>query len=224
MVDLSRRGIYALPASGLLTAVPWVFLLGKPNVTTDPEGYARGLTSTVNAVGGYLYLAGLICLLFGLLALYGYLGRSRASSWAAGGMIISVLGIALALPVFGIGLADAVLGDVYLSGHKDVGAAMVLMAGGTFSGRINAYFGVFVVVSLVGAIVYAVAVWKSGTVPKWAGVIVAAGFALSITLSPVVAWVGALCLVVGGMGLARSVTLQPSDHLAPTKARLTTEI
>jgi hypothetical protein len=99
---LVRRGIYALPAAGVLTALPWVFLLGGPSVKTDPEGYARGLTSIANAVGGYLYLAGLICLLFGLLALYGYLARTRASSWAAGGMIVSVVGITLALPVFGI--------------------------------------------------------------------------------------------------------------------------
>src|SRR5712672_3068051 len=113
MFDLSGRGIYALPVAGVLTAVPWVFLLGKPNVKTDPEGYARSLTSTWNAVGGYVYLAGLIFLLFGLLALYGYLARTRGSSWAVVGMIVSVVGIGLALPVFGIlALADTVLGDV----------------------------------------------------------------------------------------------------------------
>ncbi|MHB8588273.1 MAG: hypothetical protein ACYDA0_05380 [Candidatus Dormibacteraceae bacterium] len=204
---LVRRGINALPAAGILTAVPWVFLLGKASPKTDPMGYAQSVTSTENAVAGYLYLSGLICLMFGLLALYGYLTRTRASSWAAGGMIVSVLGIALALPVFGIvGLADAVLGDVYLAGHKDVAAAMLLLSGGNFSGRVNGYFGVFVVVSLIGAILYAVAVWKSGSLPKWAGIIVAAGFVLSMTLSPVVAWVGALCLVVGGVWLARSVS------------------
>jgi len=43
-------------------------------------------------------------------------------------MIVSVVGITLALPVFGIlGLADSVLADVYLAGHKDVSAAMSLL-------------------------------------------------------------------------------------------------
>ena len=149
----------------------------------------------------------MICLLFGLLALYGYLARTRASSWAGGGMIVSVVGIALALPVFGIlGLADAVLADVYLAGHKDVSAAMPLLAGGSFSNRIIAYFGVFLLISLIGAIAYAMAVWKSGSLPKWAGVLVAAGFVLSMTFSPGVAWVGALCLVIGGGWLAGSVS------------------
>jgi hypothetical protein len=211
MTDLVRRGIYALPGAGVLTLVPWVFIFGGPSIKTDPEGFAQAATSTGSAVGGYIYLAGLICLLFGLLALYGHLARTRVASWAAGGMIISVVGIALALPVFGVlGLARPVLGDVYLAGHKDVTAAMVLLSGGTFSNRINSYFGVFVVVSLIGAIAYAVAVWKSGSLPKWAGVIVAAGFVLSMTLSPFVAWAGALCLVIGGIWLARSVSQAPS--------------
>ncbi|HEV2035123.1 MAG TPA: hypothetical protein VGU71_13155 [Candidatus Dormibacteraeota bacterium] len=211
MTDLVRRGMYGLPAAGVLTAVPWVVLLGGPSIKTDPEGFANNVTSTGNAVGGYIYLVGLICLLFGLLALYGYLARTRAASWAAGGMIVSVVGIALALPVFGVlALARPVLADIYLTGHKDVTAAIVLLSGGTFSNRINSYFGVFIVVCLIGAIAYAVAVWKSGSLPKWAGVIAAAGFALSMTLSPYVAWVGALCLVIGGVWLARSASYTPS--------------
>jgi hypothetical protein len=122
-------------------------------------------------------------------------------------MIVSVVGITLALPVFGIlGLADSVLADVYLAGHKDVSAAMSLLAGGSFSNRIIAYFGVFLLISLIGAIAYAMAVWKSGSLPKWAGVLVAAGFVLSMTFSPGVAWVGALCLVIGGGWLAGSVS------------------
>ncbi len=210
MTDLIRRGIYALPAAGVLTLVPWVFIFGGTSIKTDPEGFANSATSTGSAVGGYIYLAGLICLLFGLLALYGHLARTRAASWAAGGMIVSVVGIAVALPVFGVlGLARPVVADVYLAGHKDVTTAMELLSGGSFSSRINSYFAVFVVVCLIGAIAYAVAVWKSGSLPKWAGVIAAAGFVLTMTLSPFVAWVGALGLVVGGIWLARSVSQAP---------------
>ena len=217
MTELVRRGIYALPAAGILTAVPWIFLLGHPSIKTDPDGYARSVTTASNSFGGYLYLAGLICLLFGLLALYGYLARTPAASWAALGMIVSVIGIALALPVFGIlGLTDSVLADVYLAGHKDVSAAMLLLSGGSFSNRITAYFGVFIFVCLIGAIAYAVAVWRSGSLPRWAGVLLAAGFVLTMTLSPVVAWVGALCLLVGGGWLARSMS-QASSSIVPAE-------
>ena len=219
MTDLARRGIYALPAAAILTAVPWIFILSHPDAKTDPQGYARNVTSTGQAVGGYLYMAGLICLLFGLIALYGYLARTRASSWAAAGMILSVVGIAMALPIFGIlGLANQVLADVYLVGHKDVSAAMVLMAGGTFSNRINNYFGVIILVSLLGAIANAVAVWKSGSLPKVAGILVAAGFVLSMTLSPFIAWAGAVCLLIGGAWLARRASGTASADTAAQRA------
>ena len=55
ITNLVHRGIYALPAAGVLTAVPWVLILGNPSVKTDPERYARSLTSTGYAVSGYLY-------------------------------------------------------------------------------------------------------------------------------------------------------------------------
>ena len=220
MTDLIHRGIYALPVAGVLTAAPWVFILGQPSVKTDPDGYARNMASTAHLVSGYVYLAGIVCLLFGLLALYGYLARTRAAAWAAGGMIISVVAIALALPIFGIlGLADAVLGDAYLAGHKDVSAAMVLMAGGTFSDRINNYFGVLIYLSLFGAIAYAVAVWKSGSLPKWSGVLVVLGFVPSLSFSPGIAWAGSLFLVIGGIWLAGRVSQAPSVAIAAQNAR-----
>ena len=207
ITDLVGRGIYALPAAGVLTAVPWVLFLGNPSAKDDPEEYARSVTSAVHAVGGYLYLLGLISLLFGLLALYEYLARTPTSSWAGAGMITSVVGIALALPAFGITrMGDAVLADVYLGGQRDLSAAMGLLPDPTLTYRTTANFGVFVITSLIGAIAYAVAAWRSGSVPRWAGVLVAAGFGLSMTLSPGLAWVGALCLVSGGLWLARSVS------------------
>jgi len=220
MTGLVRRGIYALPVAGVLTLVPWIFILGGPSVKTDPQGYAHSVTSTGQAVGGYLYIAGLICLLFGLIALYGYLARTRASSWAAGGMILSVVGIALVLPIFGIlGLANQVLSDVYLAGHKDVSAAMVQMAGGTFSDRINNYFGILILVSLFGAIAYAVAVWKSGSLPKWAAFVIGPGIVLSLTFVPGVDWIGSVCLAIGGIWLARRVSQAPSADLTAQSAR-----
>jgi hypothetical protein len=208
-IDLVRRGIYALPAAGVLTAVPWIFILQQPDPKTDPAGYASNITSTVQLVSGYLYLAGLICLLFGLLALYGYLARTSASSWAGVGMIVSVVVIALILPTFGtLAVAGPVLGDAYLAGHKDVSSAMVLMNGE--SNWVMSSIAFCFEVSLIGAIAYAVAVWKSNSLPRVAGILVAAGFALSITISPFVGWVGALFLVIGGGWLAIRVSQAPN--------------
>lgn len=200
MTELIRRGVYALPAAGFLTVVPWIFIFG-PQLRTDPHR----VFSTQYVIGGYLYLAGLICLLVGLLALYGHLAQTRGSSWAGLGVTLSVVGIALALPFFGITtLADTVLGDVYLGGQKEVGPALGLLSDKTLTYRTTGHLLLFVIVCLAGAIAYAVAIWKSDSLPKWAGVILAVGFALSMSLSPVFAWVGSLALVIGGIWLARS--------------------
>ncbi|HEY1419936.1 MAG TPA: hypothetical protein VGG90_04415 [Candidatus Dormibacteraeota bacterium] len=205
MTRLIRRGIYALPAAGVLTAVPWLYILRGPSLRTDPDGFARDAVSPASAIAGDVYLAGFICLLFGLLALYAHLVRTPAASWAAGGMVVSVVGVASALPVFGVfGLASAILGDVYLAGHKDVVAAMLLMGGGTPSDRLNSYFGALMLIALIGSIANAVAVWRSRTLPKWAGVLLVPGSVLSMTFGPL-AWAGALCLIIAGIGLARGV-------------------
>ena len=219
MTDLVRRGIYALPAAGILTALPWVFILGSASGQTGTAEYARGLTSTVHEVVGDLYTAGFVCLLFGLFALYGQIAGSRGSSWAAGGLIASVVATAMVMQVLSIfGLASAVLGDVYLAGHKDVSAAMVLFSGGTLSRRIDNYIGLLVFLSLLGAIANAVAVWRSRVLPRWAGILVGVGVVLSLTLTPGTAWVGALCLFIGGAGLARRAGAAPAVSSAGAKA------
>ena len=211
ITNLIRRGLYALPLSGVLTALPWLFIMARStDLKRDPEAYARGLISASHVLGGYLYLAGLISLLFGVLALYGVLAGSRRGGLAAVGMIFSVVAVAMLLSVVGILLlAQAVLADVYLAGNKDVAEALRQLSGGTLSNRITTYIGVLLAVALVGAIANGFAVWQSGRLPKWAGVVTAVGFVLSVTLTPGVAWLGALGLIVGGLGLARDATRGP---------------
>lgn len=217
MNDVVRRGIYALPAAGIVTALPWLFIFDSATKQSDHDAFAKSLTSPVHIVSFYLYMAGLICLLFGLLALYRYLARTRGSEWAARGMILSVIGIAMALPVVGLlGLADTVIADAYLGGNKDAYAVLTKLSGGTFSDRINNYFVVLSLVSLVGAIAYAIAIWRSGTLSKWAGIVVAIGFVCSISLTPIVAWVGSLCLLVGGIVLARSIDQTSATYVERT--------
>ena len=207
--DLVRPGMYLLPAAGILTAIPWIFLLRQPDAKTDPEGFARFVTSTGGRVGAYLYLAGFVCLLLGLFALYGYLARSRASGWAAAGLFVSVAVIALTFATIGtLALGAPVVADAYLSGDKGVRAGLVLLSGE--SSRIMSAIEFCADLSVVGAVAFAVAIWRSGSLPKWAGVLLVPGIFASMSLSPIVGWAGALLLVISGIWLARTVS-----HLRP---------
>lgn len=203
MNELTRRGLWALPVAGVLVLLGWLFFIGGPSVRNDPAGYARSVTSAASIVVGYVYLVGLLCLLFGLLALYLYLAPGRAHAWAAAGMILGVASVGLLLGVFGmLVLASAVLGDVYLSGHQDVSAAMLQLSGGNLSGRIIAFLIVVILLGLAGAVATATAVWRSRQLSKWAGILLAVGVVLTIASGPIVTHIGAILLVITGAWIA----------------------
>jgi len=68
-----------------------------------------------------------------------------------------------------------------------------------------------------------VAVWRSGSLPKWAGILLAPGIIRSMTLSPGVALAGALLLFISDAWLAGSVS-QPHPGAradsAPSRSRV----
>jgi hypothetical protein len=218
MPDPVRVGMYALPAAGILTLIPWIFILRHPNAKTDPEGFARAVTSAGGQVGGYLYIAGFVFLLLGLFALYGYLARTPASGWAAAGLIGTTVVIALTLATIGsLALAASVLADAFLGGDKGLTSGLVLMSGP--SARIMKSIEVSADLSLIGSIAFAVAVWRSGSLPKWAGILLVPGIFASMSLSPIVGWAGAVLLLICGVGLARGVGHHRAGELSASSKR-----
>jgi hypothetical protein len=201
--NFARLGIWALPVAGILILLPWFVFFGGPTASSDPDGYARQLTSGPFVGAGYVYLVGLVCLLFGLLALFTSLPPAPGSLPTVG-MVLSLSAVALVLPVFGVEvLAGPVLGDVYQAGHKDVSAAMVALAGGSFSGRIITYFVVVILVAALGAIATGTSLWRSRALPRWTIVALQVGFILTVASTPVVTHVGAILLIITGVWIAR---------------------
>jgi len=189
--------------AGILILLPWFVFLGGPTANSDPDGYARQLTSGSYVVAGYVYLVGLLCLIFGLLAFYTSLPPAPGSLPTVG-MVLSLSAVALVMPVFGVEvLAGPVLGDVYQAGHKDVSAAMVALAGGSFSGRIIAYFLVCILVAALGAIATGTGLWRSRALPRWTIIALEVEFVLTIASSPIVTHVGAILLIITGAWIAR---------------------
>jgi hypothetical protein len=211
--DPVRVGIYALPVAGILTLVPWIFILRQPDAKTNPEGFARAVTSVGGLVGGYLYIAGFVFLLLGLFALYGYLTEARASGWAAAGLLGTTVVIALTFATIGsLALAAPVLADAFLGGDKSVTSGLVLMSGE--SARIMRSIEISADLSLIGSIAFAVAVWRSGSLSKWAGILLVPGIFASLSLSPIVGCAGGVVLVITGVWLARGVGRHRAKELS----------
>ncbi len=165
-----RLGLLALPIYALLTF--WATFTHEPNRQTEVEAYARYISTT-----GYLAqhllgsILGTILAIFGVIALGAYLAYGRVGRLALLAMVLSVAGNCLILTIFGFStIILPVIGRLYLAGQP--GAMEVNEA--IFS---SAAFNLLVVPGLlfysVGGILMGVAIWRSGTLPRWAGALYA---------------------------------------------------
>lgn len=200
---INQLGLWAIPAAGVVLGAHWLFPEGPPTA----EGAARHLTSipTLIVQEYVLFLGGLLLLLFGLIALSAYLANAGVRTSAIVGMVVSVSGIALFLPFVGFPtLVTPTLGQAYLSGHPEMGAAMQLLSPIPHGFRgwlfVQAVFAL--VVSIAGGIAMAVAIWRSGKFPRWAAVVFAIAFSLVMTDTPFVAWIGYVLLIAAGGRIA----------------------
>jgi hypothetical protein len=227
---LTSWGLWAIPAAGVLTLGPWIaiFFQPNPNVNTDQAGFARAVTDTPHAIVGYLYIIGLLCLLFGVLAISTLLQESQVrseadspartvssvrrawnapgSSYAAVGMVFGIVATTLVIGTWTILVfATPTVGDVYLSGHPGVGEVFKVLSGGHWTVRVVPLFIVAGLADLVAAFTLGDAIRRSGRVPKWVGPVFGVGFALTIASVPNISLVGALLLILAGVVIARGV-------------------
>jgi hypothetical protein len=191
----------------LLTLLPWVGLFiaggGGGDPSSDPAGFARSATSPAFTILGDLYIIGLICLIFGVLAIYALLADTPGNTWAALGMVLGVSALALVVGIWTIlTYADAVVGDVYLSGHQDIGETFKSMSGGHWSARFIPFFVVVGLTGLISSISLGVAIWRSGRFAKWVAIVFGVAFLLSVVSAP---WtlIGAILLIITGIMIAR---------------------
>ena len=215
-----RVGLFALPLYGVLTF--WSSLDPQPDPNTNYEAWARYVTANhyvlTHVFGSIL---GLILAIFGTFALGAYLTRSRAGRLGLVAMVITIFGSALFLPAMGVSAFSAPEeGQAYLAGIEGLAELPTSSAHIAFT-----VISLLVVVLLfVGNVLLGVAVWGSGTLPKWAGALWAAaqvfmyplGLVYAATIGPAstppTVLVGALLVMVGGGWIALGAMRQPSTQ------------
>ena len=157
-----RVGLFALPLYGLLTA--WATLDPQPDQVEETEKWARFVGSTYYLVDHVFgTIGGGILAILGAFALGTYLVGSRAGRLGLVAMVVTVIGQALGLSIGGVtAFATNAIGRAYLSGTRDVMEV-------EFSMALTATLVLVILLLLVGNVLLGVAVWRSGTLPKWAG-------------------------------------------------------
>jgi hypothetical protein len=218
-------GLLGLSLYGALTF--FSSLNPQPDYTTQPEAWARYVT-TNHYVLEHLFLSvlGQILAIFGVFALGVYLATSRAGRMGLVAMVITVLGSALLLVVLGVStFAAPEQGQAYLAGMDTNELPS------SFADTVQALTGLgYILLGFVGNILLGVAIWRSGTLPRWAGALWAAahvllyvsqGYAATVGAksTPPTVLVGAVLVAISGAWMAYSVLRGPSAQAVSVGAQ-----
>lgn len=204
-----RIGVLALPLAGLLALVGLYSTLQLGPGGILASGDNRAIVSTGYFMSVFLgNVLALTVLIFGVLALYAYLANSGEGALALGAMVLSIVGIALTLTSVGVyAYAVPALSQSFLNGQVE----SIRVIDSIFRGPIGTIQGLILLIYSAGFIVFGVAIWRSGALPKWAGVLLAVHAPLiSGPFSIVGTVLGTLLAVVGGGWIALSVLRNPS--------------
>jgi hypothetical protein len=210
-----RIGLLTLPLYGLLTL--WTTFIHQPDPNADFEVYARYVSAT-NYLVDHLFgsILGVMLAIFGAVALSVYLSSRRSALTA---MVLSIAGHALTLTLFGMStFATPAIGRAYLEGQQNIievnqdilGTPVIVTA--LLGGLLYS----------AGTILFGVAVWRSATLPKWAGVLYApTGLLISLVglIQGQAQTLGSLLIIIGGGWIAWSVMRRPSTEPVETAAR-----
>lgn len=178
-----RFGLLGLPLYGALTF--WSSLNPQPNPDQQFAEWAHFVTTDTYVIKHMLGSGlGLICAIFGTLALGGLLTRGRASNLSLAAMSLSLLGAALFLILVGVStFAAPMQGHAFIAGIDEFSELP-----STFADTVlGLLFLAIVAFNLTGNFLLGVAIWRSGSLPKWTGAAWAAAavmmYALGIVYS-----------------------------------------
>jgi hypothetical protein len=221
-----KAGLVALPVYGLL--VGYATLKPQPDQTTDPEGWARFVSSTSYLVEHIASnVVGAAFAIFGTLALGALLSTSRAPRLALSGTVLAVAGQILFMVPGAIStFATPAIGAAYLAGNQQVMAL-------EFSPVLALIIAVALLLAVAGNIILGLAIWRSGVLPRWAGVIWIAAAVIFYVLGAFLGMattgaslptqpVGGLLLAVSGTWIAWTVIrrrpVRLTRHVTPVTA------
>jgi len=199
-----RLGALALGLSALLfTAFPLV----RPFFRLDPRSPDETLAAASPLItSGPWVLAHLtvtlafVLLLYGMLALYARLAAVLRGPSPILGLVLSLAGIALIMPMLGVEtFILPIVGRLYLEGATNLAPAVALI----YLGPATVMFLFALLLLAVGSISFARAIWRSGVLPRGAGVLLAIGLALWFPPFPaLIRIVDGFVIGAGGVWLA----------------------
>jgi hypothetical protein len=212
-----RLGLVGLPLYGALTF--WASLNPQPNPDAQFTQWAQYVTTDAYVIRHMLGSGlGLIFAMFGTFALGAYLTRGRGPHVAMTAISLSLIGLALFLMLVGVStFAVPLQGHAHLAGIDEF-AQLPPTFGDAALGVV--FLGV-IAFNLAGNALLGIAIWRSGSLPKWTGAAWALAallmYALGIVYSvvsgsqstPPTVLIGAAIVVIAGGWITYSAARSP---------------
>jgi len=190
--------LWTFPVSGLVAIVA-LFIRNFVNLPVgDKAEWAESVSSGNYLTAQYLYILAYVVPFFGFWALYMYLAQKQKERVAFWGLMGTLLGTGLPLTTLGVlTYVSPVFGRLYLQGDTHLPELINEIAMG--SSMVMGMPGAFLYIG--GCLSFAISIWQSGTINKWAavalalhGLFIAFGFGMPLVLT--MSWV---LLIAGGI-------------------------
>lgn len=171
----SRSGASALAVAGVL------FVLYPAVRPWQDESTVEGAIKAMNSgawVAAHLFaMVGFILVALGLLGLWNAVRRTRAERLALAAVVTTWIGVGLTLPYYGA--EDFGLNAIARKAAEgQVSDLLGLVEAVRFSPVPITTFGLGLLLLAAGAVLAAVAIWRSGVLARSSGILFAAGFVL----------------------------------------------
>ncbi|HEX8333211.1 MAG TPA: hypothetical protein VF622_11340 [Segetibacter sp.] len=152
-------------------------LIAQENVlfeaTKRPGAFAKLVTSSNYTLWGLRGFIGVIMEMIGTIGLYLYLQKTNAERIAFYGLLLTLMHHILGVGVFAVAFfMFPALAKLHLNGDTNA------LSFAAIEGHLGVFFFLSLVLTLVGLAVMAVAVYRSGVLPKWSGWLAFLGFLL----------------------------------------------
>jgi hypothetical protein len=222
-------GLLGLPLYGALTF--WSTLDSQPDPATRYDAWSRFVT-TDHYLYAHLFgsIGGAVLAILGAFALGAYLANTGAGRMGLWAMVMTVVGQALGLTVGGVStFAAPEEGQAHLAGIAEY-ARLNEQQPMLSDTALVATFALAILLMFLGSVLLGVAVWRSGTLPRWAGAIWAASALVFYALGAVLGMattggalvtqpLAAILMVAAGGWMAWSVLRRPSAGTVGEGAR-----
>ena len=213
----ARVGLWGLPIYGFANLVGT--LSSQPDYHHDFPAYARYIhTSGFLASHLIASMLGTGIGLLGFTSLLVYLATSARPCVPIAAYVTTLLGSIYMVAMFGVAaFAQPAIGEAFLTGHRDA----IALNSSVYGTAANLTAAVGTLLFFAGTVQFAIAIARSHSLPRNAGILFAASFPIfaigSITGITALSTIGALGEVASAIWIAHSAS---RTHVAPTSTAM----